>query len=258
MANDQLQRRRLFAAPALLLALVVLAAISIWAFDYSLKRRAIRDIEALRGAVYFNDSPLDRPAAPRSYTDELKHFAGFRRPTRVYLAGRNVTDATVDDCVRALGTLETVALTNVAVSDEALLRLASLRSLKDIACTRDARHHHVFNELSRPTQIDFTDVPLVDGLEYLADFHGVGFALDHGALAAAKLSGDLPISYKSPPQITLDDALDRMLGPHGLAWIVRGGSVVVTTPAAAQKSKRTADELRRRLPNLKEVRIDAN
>jgi hypothetical protein len=259
MSGDQPDRRRLFSVRALVFALAALAVVGYRTVDYALKRQAIRGIESLGGVVYFDDKPPQLASAPRTFKDELKQLVGLRRPAIVAISGKGVTDATLEDYVIPLTSLETVTLVDVAVSDQGLLPLASLRSLKSITCTRDPRHEVIFfRVLTHQTKIDLTLAPLHDGLLYLDDYHGIRFVVDKAALAAVGLNDELPITYKTSRQINLAGALDQMLGPHGLGWIVRDGAVVVTTRPVADQSKRITDRLRRDLPNLKEFRVDAN
>lgn len=258
MAGDQPQRRRLFGITALVSAVMISAVIGYLTIDYALKRNAIRRIEAAGGIVYFSDEPPHAGRTPRTFQDELRQFAGLRRPVVVEIYGHDVTDATLDDDVRALSSLERIALVDVAVTDQAVLRLKSLRSLEDLVCTRDPRNAAVFDEVADLTKIEFTDVPLREGLAYLADYHNIRFEVDTASLAAAGLRDDLPITYETVTAASLSDALDDMLAVHKLGWYVRDGAVVVTSQSTAKKANNAADTLRRDLPGLKHVRIDAN
>jgi hypothetical protein len=238
-------------------AVVVMAVVAWRVVDVALKRSAIRSIESLGGVVYFDDDPPHLPPAAANFRTLAKELALLRQPVLLRMSGPQVTDAALDD-VLALGTLRSVDLSIVAVSDAALARLAGLRMLTSLVCTRDARNAPLFARLKEPTQIDFTDVPLADGLAYLADFHGLIFARDKAALAAAGLNDAYPISYRSAASVELGDALDQMFAPYPLDWVVREGTVVVTTRQQAAPIRRIAEQLRRDLPHLKQVDIDAH
>jgi hypothetical protein len=239
-------------------ALVVLAIVGTLAFNYVHKRHAIGAIEAARGTVYFDDQPLHLALESRTFGQELKQFLWLRHPTMVSIYGKQVTDETLDRHVRALTSLEAISIFDVAVTDQAIARLSSLRSLKSITCSRDPRHKKIFEALVEPTRIEFTEVPLRDALLFLQDYHGIPLVADQAALAVAGLDDEMPITFETLLPTTLGKALDQMLAAHGLGWFVRDGAIVVTTHAKAQKSNRTADQLRRELPNLRDVHIDAH
>jgi hypothetical protein len=237
-------------------AVVVMAVVAWRVVDVALKRSAIRSIESLGGVVYFDDDPPHLPPAGVSFRTLAKELVLLRQPVLLRMSGPQVTDAALDD-VLALGTLRSVNLSIVAVSDAALARLAGLRVLESLVCTRDVRSAPLFVRLKEPTEIDFTDVPLGDGLAYLADFHGLSFACDKAALAAAGLNDAYPVSYRSSASIELGDALDQMFAPYPLDWVVREGKVVVTTRQQAAPTRRIAEQLRRELVQLKQADIDA-
>jgi hypothetical protein len=258
MTDDRPKKPRLFSRSALALGVALLAVLGLRGFDLALKRQAARAIEAQGGVVYYSDERLYDPNIVRGYKALAKEFVFARRPVLAGLSGRHVTDVTIDDNILALGSLQTVGLTNVSVTDAALARLASLRGLRSITCTRDARNWNVLNALDESTQIECTDAPLGDLVLYLSDYHNLRITIDQGALAAASLSEDEPLTYETLREIKLGEALDELLAPHNLGWIVRDGALVVTSRQVADRARQVAGHLKQALPHLKEIKIDAN
>ena len=172
------------------------------------------------------------------------------------LSGKKVTDEAVDVCILPLASLKFVSLSDVAISNEALVRLASLQGLQHLHCTRDARHGKIFEAMNEATRLEVTDMPLDATCEFLADYHDVPFRFDNPALEAAGIRRDVPLTYTTPPQITLGEALDNLLAPAGLGWYLADGAIVVSSRKSALAKRAHVEALRQALPNLRSLQVD--
>lgn len=59
---------------------------------------------------------------------------------------------------------------------------------------RDKTDAQILDELESSTAIEFTDVPLQDCLDYLADFHELSIAIDEQGLAEVKVTRETPFT----------------------------------------------------------------
>jgi RNA polymerase sigma factor (sigma-70 family) len=98
---------------------------------------------------------------------------------------------------------------------------------------RPAREDAVERLLRSPVNMDFQDVPLRQVLQDLRAAHGLNIVPDRPALEEAGLSLDRRVSVRVSG-VSLKSALSLILHDAGLAYTVREGIVVVTTPAAAR------------------------
>jgi len=89
-------------------------------------------------------------------------------------------------------------------------------------------------QLDLPTTMDFVETPLQDAVDYLKDHHGIEIQLDSKALEDGGMGTDTPISRKLAG-IPLRSALQLLLDPIGLIFVVRDEVLLITTPEAADK-----------------------
>jgi hypothetical protein len=54
----------------------------------------------------------------------------------------------------------------------------------------------------------------------------------------------------------LRDALDELLPPHGLGWIMRDGKLWITSKAVQDEQRGKVKRLQKALPQVKELMID--
>ncbi|HVW00455.1 MAG TPA: hypothetical protein VHB77_08945 [Planctomycetaceae bacterium] len=94
---------------------------------------------------------------------------------------------------------------------------------------------HIRLALRSPTEVDFVDTPLRDGLEYLANLHNIRILPDKPKLQAEGVAMDTPVSI-SLKGVTLESALDLLLSPLQLDFFVEGGVLRVTTAAKARET----------------------
>jgi beta-lactamase regulating signal transducer with metallopeptidase domain len=92
--------------------------------------------------------------------------------------------------------------------------------------------------LYKPTNIEWTELPLADGLQYLSEFHDLPLRSDEEALRAAKISpADIPVTLKLDG-VSLRSALKLVLEPYQLGFYIDAKGIVVTTQEkAAEQSK---------------------
>ena len=92
--------------------------------------------------------------------------------------------------------------------------------------------------LSSSARLAFVKTPLKDVADSLKDLHRVEIQLDNPALREAGVDSDTPITYTSGKGETLQSALDEILSPLMLQWIVLNNDViVVTSPAKAESDQ---------------------
>jgi hypothetical protein len=93
--------------------------------------------------------------------------------------------------------------------------------------------------LATPTDMEFTDMPLTNVLEYLADYHSQKFGhrfeiqIDTKALNDAGIAADTPVT-KNLKGITLRSALNLMLRDLNLTWTIKDEVLLITTPEEAE------------------------
>lgn len=86
------------------------------------------------------------------------------------------------------------------------------------------------NALSEQTNFEFVDLPLKDALQIFSKQHSVNIVLDALALRKHNLDPATPVSMKGNG-ITLGSALNLVLRPLNLRYVVRDEVVVVTSGA---------------------------
>ena len=101
--------------------------------------------------------------------------------------------------------------------------------------TDAARKAH--EELLKPTQMDFVEMPLDQVLEFLSDYHGIKIQTDSVSLHRAKVSPSKAIVTRSRRGGSLNSALHLTLQEHDLTHYVGDKGVLITTPEAAEKAR---------------------
>src|SRR5260221_8529101 len=88
-----------------------------------------------------------------------------------------------------------------------------------------------FRSLTKPTQVDFIDVPLSNALQFLSDFHNLPIRIDEAALTAAKIPIDSPVTL-TVINVPFQRVLISLLMPLGLDWYVESPGLIVTTESS--------------------------
>ncbi len=87
--------------------------------------------------------------------------------------------------------------------------------------------------LDDKTEIDFTEQPLIDVIDYLKERHGIEIQLDTKALTDAGLGSDTPVT-RNIKGITLRSALRLMLGEMDLTYVIRNEVLMITSKTEAE------------------------
>jgi hypothetical protein len=190
----------------------------------------------------------------------LVHLSRLRRLEQLQLGGAGITDAGLIH-LHPLRELNQLTL-DCSVTDAGmrhLLPLKNLRKLISRGCDGNRERVKIFSELDAPTTIQMMQAPLPDVCAYLSDLHAIKVDIDEGALEEAKIEwATMPVTCdtNNTPGVSLGIALDSMLEPLGLAWIVGENSVVITTRETVARKHNGVGELQAALPQLKEVYVD--
>lgn len=86
--------------------------------------------------------------------------------------------------------------------------------------------------LGSPTRLVCQEVPLEQVVAYLGSLHWIDFQIDRKALEEAGIAPDVPVT-EHLEGISLGSALRLMLRDLGLDYVLRGGTVVVTSQGTA-------------------------
>ena len=87
--------------------------------------------------------------------------------------------------------------------------------------------------LDEKTELEFVDQPLSDVIDFLKERHGIEIQLDHNAMADENIGSDAPIT-KNVKGISLESALDLMLGDLKLTYVVRDEVLLMTSKDVAE------------------------
>lgn len=96
----------------------------------------------------------------------------------------------------------------------------------------DSQTEKIYQELERPTTLDFVDTPLAEAVQYLEDFHKIQIEMDKKALEDAGLATDAPIT-RQLQNISLRSALRLIFDQLDLDYIIRDQVLMITTKDAA-------------------------
>ncbi len=90
--------------------------------------------------------------------------------------------------------------------------------------------------LARKISLSFADTPLADVVKHLAEeLPGIRIQIDHRGLAEVGHAADVPLSV-SLKDVSVGTALDLALSQPDLAWTIRHGVLMITSPEEAEKS----------------------
>ena len=103
--------------------------------------------------------------------------------------------------------------------------------------------------LAEPTEINFTDSPLTDVVQFLSDFHNIPMILDLGSLNEDGIATDTPIT-RTLTGGSLESALNIVLLPMGLDFVIADDVLKVTTIKTAAETLDARVYDLSRIPNL--------
>jgi hypothetical protein len=167
------------------------------------------------------DKPLDSP---------LEMPPGFEAPDgfKPLRVNRQPRPALIDDTTSRDGdSTKTHRVLGVS-------RRGELVEQPEKSNVRDSGNERVRAALDSPTRMEFTEMPLVDAVAFLKDYHNLEIQLDQPALEAAGVGNDTPVN-RNLNSLRLGSALNLLLEPLGLTYLVRDGVLLITTEAVASK-----------------------
>jgi hypothetical protein len=91
----------------------------------------------------------------------------------------------------------------------------------------------ILSALDEPTDIDFSEQPLSDVIDYLKQRHGIEIQLDKKALTDAGVGSEVPIT-RTVTGITLRSALKLLLGEFDLTYVLRNEVLLITSKTEAE------------------------
>ncbi len=96
--------------------------------------------------------------------------------------------------------------------------------------------------LDKPTTLEFVDLSLEDGLNFIHEYHAIKISVNKQALQDEGIALDAPITLKVAG-ISLRAALDAVLEPLQLTYVIDNDALLITTAGQAKgKQKPKAEE----------------
>jgi hypothetical protein len=92
----------------------------------------------------------------------------------------------------------------------------------------------ILDALSKPTTVEFLDLPLEDCLTFLKEYHNINVWLDKGKLTDEGVALDQPMTLKLA-DVSLRSILNLLLEPVQLAYVVEDDVMKITTEEQAKK-----------------------
>ncbi len=151
---------------------------------------------------------------------------------------------------RFLQTLEQVEISHVPFPDEPPVRYPPAPVWKALTERRkkweavdlhksSPSEERIVNALDDQTELSFSDTPLDQAIEYLADLHNIPIIIDEKALEDEGIAKDTPVPNLQLSGITLRSALKLMLEPLGLNYVIEDEVMKITTQAIAEETLQT-------------------
>ncbi|MSR58119.1 MAG: hypothetical protein EXS05_10635 [Planctomycetaceae bacterium] len=119
-------------------------------------------------------------------------------------------------------------------------RVKSLPELKDLRLKddEDLAEERIERALSAPTEFDFDETPLEEVVKYFRDYHSINIWVDRAALLDDGMSIDIPLTLKLAG-VRFESALNLLLEPLELDWVVQDEVLKITTRTKAAKFSET-------------------
>lgn len=100
------------------------------------------------------------------------------------------------------------------------------------------REKKILEALESPVQFEFPGNPLSDVLQFISDQHALSIIVDHQALADEGQSDDLEVSLVLS-EVRLQSALNLLLKPHNLSYLVEDEVLKITSRPVADETLET-------------------
>lgn len=104
-------------------------------------------------------------------------------------------------------------------------------------------------ELKKQTEIAFTDTPLTEVVTFLSDFHNIPILIDTEALTEEGIAPDTAVT-RTLTGTKLENALNLVLAPLQLEYVIKNEVLMVTTIARATSAKEVLVYDLSRIPNI--------
>jgi len=103
--------------------------------------------------------------------------------------------------------------------------------------------------LKEPTEVNFTDIPLKDALNYLEELHHIAIWIDNKTLNEEGISTDTTVTL-TMSGISLRSSLRLLLSPLLLDYVIRNDVLIITTSTVADEIFENRVYNTSRLPNI--------
>lgn len=104
--------------------------------------------------------------------------------------------------------------------------------------TQTPAEQKILAQLDQQTTVEFLDTPLRDAMTFIGDLHGLPIIIEKTALEEAGIATDEPIN-RQLSGIKLRSALNIMLEPLGLTYLIEDEVLKITTAASAAERLET-------------------
>ncbi len=135
-----------------------------------------------------------------------------------------------------------ISTTRQEVQEAAPIQLSPATQLAQVRPVHDPGLQRILVALEDSTELDYFDAPLSDAIDYIGQQHNIPVEIDEAALKDAGIPTDEPVRYKVKGA-KLRIALDQMLGPLKLDYIVGNEGLTITTLARVEGQERESDAI---------------
>jgi hypothetical protein len=181
------------------------------------------------GAAHFFEATEFLQAKISSGTEKKERTMSGLAFRRRFAAGVAFAAAFVSWCFDVSRADEPPALAT-ALANASSQEKAGVLAVATVTPARDSEAH-IEAVLSERTELDFTDQPLSDVIDYLKSRHEIEIQFDDKALTEVGLSHDAAVSRRLKG-ITLRSALNLILGNLDLDYAIRDEVLLITTKSA--------------------------
>jgi hypothetical protein len=150
---------------------------------------------------------------------------------------------------KLLATLQQVELSHVPFPDEPPILYPAPEVWKALSERRqkwasvdlmryNKTEEKIRRSLSRPTTVEFLDLPLEDAITFLKEYHNINIYIEKATLTDEGVALDQPITLKLAG-VTFRTVLKLLLEPVQLTWVIEDEVMKITTSAKAGEKLQT-------------------
>jgi len=115
-----------------------------------------------------------------------------------------------------------------------LLALACQIGVNSANADAPADERSIRKQLTGPTRLECKDFPLLETIDFLADFHDITMSLDLAEIN--RIGIDLgPSTVTKKTSGRLDDTLTEILGPFNLSFMIEDNKLLITSQLKARE-----------------------